>query len=51
MAHFISLQEAVELENGLEVMGRFIDNPPPNHKCIPECHTIGGEPETPEMYE
>lgn len=49
MSHFVTLEDAVNNDR-LEDMGQFINERLPGHVCIPECHEIGGEPESPEMY-
>lgn len=49
MSHYVTIEDALR-NNRREDRGKFIAEKLPGHKCLPECHEIGGEPETPEMY-
>ena len=48
MVHFVTMEDVV---NGAshDSIAQFTNNPVSSHKCIPECHEIGGESEA-EAY-
>jgi hypothetical protein len=50
MAHFVEIRDMQLNPDLFESIGQFVDQKPEGHQCIPECHSIGGEVETGEMY-
>lgn len=48
--HMVTIEDVENDFDLFDKLGQFIDDKPKDHKCIPECHSIGGEPESEEMY-